>query len=346
MDEILGLEPHQRHSTELKRKATLLAVFVPLATASAIMERMTNVRVGASTMWTWIQAVGQRATARLEAELVQMAEGAPVQREAMDETIGRLLMLIGADGVMVPFRPNGGSPVGGIKWREVKIGVIARLERRVNRVGHEVTRLRQRRLVAVLGTVDDLAVRLKLEALRQGLASAPKAVWISDGARGFWRIFNEQFAPSGVVGILDFYHTAGQLWTAAETWYFRYKPSAPVWFDRARHWLRHGDVAKVIAQIQSAADEVHRTPEHKHILIRVANYLVRHRLNLDYTTFKADGFPLGSGFVESAVKWLIQQRFKGVGMRWSEDGFNNLLMARLAWINGTFDSLFLPSPNS
>jgi hypothetical protein len=35
--------------------------------------------------------------------------------------------------------------------------------------------------------------------------------------------------------------------------------------------------------------------------------------------------------VESACTWLIQQRFKGVGMRWSEDGFNHLLHLRLAW---------------
>ncbi len=56
-----------------------------------------------------------------------------------------------ADGVMVPFRPNGGSPKGAIVWREVKIGVIARLDRVINRAGHHVTRLRQRRLVAVLG---------------------------------------------------------------------------------------------------------------------------------------------------------------------------------------------------
>jgi hypothetical protein len=36
----------------------------------------------------------------------------------------------------------------------------------------------------------------------------------------------------------------------------------------------------------------------------------------------------------------IQQRFKGVGMRWSEDGFNHLLHLRLAWVNQRFDSLF------
>ncbi len=346
LDEEPGLAPHQLHSTEIKRRATLLAVFVPLATASAIMERLTNVRVGASTVWRWIQAVGQRATAQLEAELAQAAKGAAVSREAMDETIDRLLMLIGADGVMVPFRPNGGSPAGGIVWREVKIGVIARLERRFNRAGHDVTRLRQRRLVAELGTVDALAVRLKLEALRQGLASAPKAVWISDGARGFWRIFNEQLAPSKVVGVLDFYHTAGQLWTAAETWFFRYMPSAHVWFDAARHELRHGHVADLVTQIRRAADEAHRSRKHRPILHRVANYLDRRRSHLDHTAFKADALPIGSGFVESAVKWLIQQRFKGVGMRWREDGFNNLLMLRLAWANDRFDALFLPSPNS
>ena len=78
-------------------------------------------------------------------------------------------------------------------------------------------------------------------------------------------------------------------------------------------------------------------------------YLERHREHIDYETYKALGWPLGSGMVESACKWLIQQRFKGVGMRWSEDGFNHLLHLRLAWVNGSFETLFQvqlqPSPN-
>lgn len=56
--------------------------------------------------------------------------------------------------------------------------------------------------------------------------------------------------------------------------------------------------------------------------------------------YKDLGLPLGSGMVESACKWLMQQRFKGVGMRWSEDGFNHLLHRRLAWVNGRFEVLF------
>jgi hypothetical protein len=56
---------------------------------------------------------------------------------------------------------------------------------------------------------------------------------------------------------------------------------------------------------------------------------------------------LGSGLVESACKWLTlrEQRFKGVGMRWSADGFNHLLHLRLAWVNGRFDALFAPEPS-
>ena len=81
----------------------------------------------------------------------------------------------------------------------------------------------------------------------------------------------------------------------------------------------------------------------------VSAYLERHREHIDYETDKALGWPLGSGMGESACTWLMQQRFKGVGMRWSEDGFNHLLPLRLAWVNGSFETLFQvqlqPFPN-
>jgi hypothetical protein len=51
--------------------------------------------------------------------------------------------------------------------------------------------------------------------------------------------------------------------------------------------------------------------------------------------------------VGSACKWLIQQRFKGVGMRRGEDGFNYRAHLRLAWVNRRFEALFslAQSPN-
>jgi len=61
------------------------------------------------------------------------------------------------------------------------------------RTGKVVARLHQRRLVAVLGDLEALQQRLWLEALRQGLKHASQVVWLSDGARGLWRLFEERF---------------------------------------------------------------------------------------------------------------------------------------------------------
>jgi hypothetical protein len=81
-------------------------------------------------------------------------------------------------------------------------------------------------------------------------------------------------------------------------------------------------------------------------LLQVQAYFQRHHQHIRYQQFERLGLPLGSGMVESACKWLIQQRFKGVGMRWSQEGFNHLLLLRLAWANDHFDDLFpsLPRP--
>ncbi|MDV2992501.1 MAG: ISKra4 family transposase ISLesp2 [Chroococcidiopsis sp. SAG 2025] len=83
------------------------------------------------------------------------------------------------------------------------------------------------------------------------------------------------------------------------------------------------------------------TPESaKPVLFQVRDYLQTHFAHLQYRSFKQMGLPIGSGMVESTCKWLIQQRFKGVGMRWSQAGFNHLLHLRLAWANHRFDALF------
>src|SRR5262245_4730836 len=73
-----------------------------------------------------------------------------------------LPLALGADGVMVPFRPEGGTSKGKIRWRESKVGVLARLGQHRTRTGPLVTRLHQRRLVAVWGGIEALTPRLWL----------------------------------------------------------------------------------------------------------------------------------------------------------------------------------------
>jgi hypothetical protein len=341
LDNALGLLPYQRTSVELQRLGCLLAVFVPFETAVVLLNCLISVKVSSTSVWHWIQKAGQKAMNRLNGQLAEIAAGQLPQMESLDEAISVLPLLMGADGVMVPFRPESGK--GRTVWREVKVAVLARLGRRSN---SNAPQLHRRRLVAVLGKIDALRPRLWLEALRQGVLTAPQVVWLSDGGVGFWSIYTACFAFYAI-GILDFYHAAQNLWKGARAWLDGRSRKARLWFASARHRLRHGETNEVLNDI-AAALELDGLPETaRKALKNLYEYLDTHEYHIQYQRFRELGLPIGSGMVESACKWLIQQRFKGVGMRWTETGFNHLLHLRLAWVNERFDELFAldDSPN-
>jgi len=339
LDEDLGVQPYQRVSLEVKWLASALAVFVPFETTAVLLGLLTGVKVCPKSIWFWVQEAGQRAIVQLQSQLKALEEGNLPPEETRTADIEALPLLLGADGVMVPFRPEGSKPKGKTVWREVKVGVLARLSTGVNKAGQQVTRLKQRRLVAVLGDIDALTPRLWLEATRQGLLSSLTVVWLADGGRGFWRLFDERLAQYAT-GILDFYHAAQNLWKGAKSWLDGRTQQAHDWFTTARRRLRRGQVKDVLTDLQAALELEDLPDSARQTLTNLYNYLDKHRDHMDYAKFKELGLPIGSGMVESACKWLIQQRFKGVGMRWSEDGFNHLLHLRLAWVNGRFDDLF------
>jgi hypothetical protein len=291
-----------------------------------------------------VERQGSQAVAERSEQLAQQQAGGPVEPEAIASTIAALTLAVSADGVMVPMRSQAKTPKGQIVWREVKVAIFARLGERLSRAGKAVMTLRQRRLVAVLGGLAAFIPLVKLEAQTQSLDKAAKVVWLSDGGRGFWRVYRQCFAHCAVA-VLDFYHAAGHLWRVAIV-LFPAHSDRLTWFKQWRHALRHGQHRTVLAMLTSLVNTNLLSGKSLKTLIQVQAYFQRHHAHMRYQPFERQQIPLGSGMVESACKWLIQQRFKGVGMHWSESGLNHLLILRVAWANQRFDTLFPSVPKS
>ena len=94
--------------------------------------------------------VGDRqAVQQLEAQLNRLAAGETIAPDGLEDAVAQMTLVMAADGVMVPIRPQVGPPRGKTRWLEVKVAVLARLGRRVTRSGRTVSQLYHRRLVAV-----------------------------------------------------------------------------------------------------------------------------------------------------------------------------------------------------
>jgi hypothetical protein len=125
-DVALGVQPSQRASGELQHLGGALAVFVPFATAATLLGWVSGAAVSPRAVWAWVQAAGQRAMEQLQEQLQGVDQGDLPPEEPRVEALDAAPLLIGADGVMVPLRPEGGSPKGKTAWHEVKVGGLAR----------------------------------------------------------------------------------------------------------------------------------------------------------------------------------------------------------------------------
>lgn len=326
------------------RLGCLFSLFVPYELAAWLLGQFSGLTVSASSLWNWVERCGTQALAEVSDQLAQQQSGQPIEPESLSAALAALPLVISADGVMVPMRSQPKTPKGKVVWREVKVAILARLGERLTQTGKAVVQLKQRRLVAMLGELETFIPRIELEAKRQSLANAPKVIWLSDGGRGFWRVYRQCFAHCAVA-VLDFYHAAGHLWRVAAV-LFPTQAARMKWFKRWRHALRHGQHRAVLAMLTFLVNTDLLANPQLTTLIQVQAYFQRHHDHIRYQHFDNQHIPLGSGMVESACKWLIQQRFKGVGMRWSEEGLNHLLILRVAWVNQRFDDLFPDVPKT
>jgi len=93
---------------------------------------------------------------------------------------------------------------------------------------------------------------------------------------------------------------------------------------------------------QIAARLLHAAQEHPPLandLRREAGYFQDNHRRMQYQALREDGFPIGSGLVESGCK-RFRARFNGAGMRWSRPGIERLIPIRAAIMSQHFDQVW------
>jgi hypothetical protein len=176
----------------------------------------------------------------------------------------------------------------------------------------------QARYVASLERRAELGPTLRQQGTAGGREQAERWIARSDGGSGLEECGPTHF-PRVAVVILDFYPAAAYLNDLAKAW-----AGADAQRARARgqqwcHQLKHEGGQAVLGTLQGL-DLRGRSATVRDCYQATVRYLTHHVHRRDYPTYRAKGWQIGSGPVESACKRVVGQRLKGAGMRWGEAG--------------------------
>ena len=190
--------------------------------------------------------------------------------------------------------------------------------------------------------VDDAAAVIEAafdEATRRDPAHERTWIALVDGARHqIDRIEAEAKARGIDVAIVcDFVHVMEYLWRSAWSFFSEGDPAAEAWVaDKALRVL-NGEATTVAASIRRKATCLALDPDKRKNADACADYLLAKKDYLHYDRALAQGWPIGTGVIEGAVRHLVKDRLDLTGSRWGLEGAEAILKLRALRTNGDFE---------
>ncbi len=101
--------------------------------------------------------------------------------------------------------------------------------------------------------------------------------------------------------------------------------------------LYYGETGHVLGGLKRMKP---RNNDVKEQIRKLIGYLQNNAHRIDYKHNRAGGYPIGSGGIESANKFICHVRLKRSGAWWLKENGNGMLALRCALVNGTLDAAF------
>jgi len=341
LDESLGLSSG-RKQYDIQEAAADLAKEVPYEKASMLFEKLSGIPMSDHLMHDVTNAVGDGLDV-LDVSPTLEEIKARIHEVSQEVSVGRKwrpIMVLGIDGSDVATRPESAKgKVSGRKkerarrkgwkgeWREAKGFRIYLVDgdRIVHLISwHQVQN--EEELAASLkrvkdaGLIDETLVRLCV---------------IADGALWIWNRVKELFPTARE--ILDFYHCSGYIHDVASNQYMDNPQKALEWVESTMARLFCDEGEEVIRSLEEMTP---RNIPTESVINRCCSYLKKHVGRINYGSHRKGGYPIGSGGIESAHRFICHARLKRSGAWWYVENSNRMLALRCADYNGTFERVF------
>ena len=307
LDEELALLPGKLTPREHERLVRLSG-WVPFERAVELLEEFLGIAVSKRMAQHYTEVAGAVYAQMQEEEVARL------ERDMPEAVSGAEKIQISADGAMVPL-------LHGV-WAEVRTLVIGEVETIKREPGEGEIHARNLSYFSRKVNAQEFQRLALVEIQRRGVENAKEVAAVMDGAD--WEQNFIDFHCPQAVRILDFAHAAGHINQIGECVHGEHTLESQAWLKECLHRLKHEGPDTLLSEFEKLQ---RKHPDAQAISSNLA-YLKKRRAQLQYPRFQAQGWPIGSGIVESGNKLVVEARLKGAGMHWAEAHVNPMLAIR------------------
>ena len=243
---------------------------------------------------------------------------------------------VSTDGGMVFIREEGWKEVKLATFSEVGIRPAAERPTKENgasrRAEDPFVQLKEHSYRAGLWDADTMALHQYAEGLRRGIDRCKRLSSVNDGAPWIERITDLNFPEA--VQIVDWSHAQGKIWTVSKAVFGEESPEGREWVEDRLDHLWSGQVRKVESALEELDLSGKRWPDE---VRQAPGYFAGNRKRMRYDEFRAEGYPIGSGTVESGINSVVHHRMKRPGRGWERANGQAMLAGLSELHSGRFD---------
>jgi hypothetical protein len=316
-----------------------LGTWMPFRAAQRELAFFLGVEVAEATVR---QITEQGGAAQMQ---VQAAEGEALLRERPESPAGPAVQLLSLDGALIQLVTG--------EWKEVKtlaLGVVDKVKKKPEK--EEQVRTTALSYFSRMSEAESFQQEALGELYRRGVEKAETVCAVSDGAD--WIQKWVDYHRKDAVRILDFAHAMEYVSKGGQAAY-EHIPLPPAdqvpssqqaakrrqerfdqWLQAQGHELKTGEAEQVLAELERLRSLMQEKGQAGAVetLDKSLYYLRERQEMIRYARFRAQGYPIGSGSVESANKLVVQSRMKQAGMRWEPSHVNPMVAMRNLACNG------------
>ncbi len=320
---------HEGRSRTVDRALTDFGIEESFGLAAKRFKEHYNFEIGSSAV---ARATGESANLAEEYLEKRFAEARELDRRDIASVVESMLVEIDGCEIRTALleeiegsdekTPAYGNPKKRkvVNWRDVRLGFARPLE------SDEKT---------FVGRMDSYPVvvgQLRAAALMKGMGPSTDVVAVADGGNGIMEELKRQFPEIQFVS--DKAHLKGHFYDTAEKLGIPEKKRA-AWVAPRVESVCEGRVESVLEELE----KIHAETGNER-LKRLIGYVERFRDAVHYDSFKEKGYPIGSGEIESAHKYIPQKRLKIAGASWHPDSINPMLALRILRADDYWDDFW------